>query len=80
MSRPAPPPVAHARVSRLRERGAAGNLGHVSSTPRRRATRLAVISRVVLIGLLVGVILLINREEGRLAEIDRPPAEEASAN
>jgi hypothetical protein len=39
-----------------------------------------VISWVVLLGLLVGVILLINREEGRLAEIDRPPAEEASAN
>ena len=50
------------------------------SEKAKRATRLAVISWIVLLGLLVGVILLINREEGRLAEIVRPPAEEASAN
>lgn len=46
----------------------------------RKATRLAVISWVVLLAVLVGLILLINREDGRLAEIVRPPAEEASAN
>lgn len=46
----------------------------------RKATRLAVIWWVVLLSVLVGLILLINREEGRLAEIVRPPAEEAASN
>jgi uncharacterized hydrophobic protein (TIGR00341 family) len=50
------------------------------SEKAKRATRLAVISWVVLLGLLIGAILLINQEEGRLAEIVRPPSEEASAN
>ena len=46
----------------------------------KRATRMALISWVVFLGLLVGLILLINREEGRLAEIVRPPSEEAERN
>ncbi len=46
----------------------------------KKATRLAVISWVVLLGVLVGLILLINQEEGRLAEVVRPPSEEAASN
>lgn len=46
----------------------------------KKATRLAVISWVILLGVLVGLILLINREDGRLAEIVRPPSEEAASN
>lgn len=46
----------------------------------KKATRLAVISWVVLLAVLVGLILLINREEGRLAEIVRPPSQEAVSN
>ena len=46
----------------------------------KKATRLAVIWWVVLLSVLVGLILLINREEGRLAEIVRPPSEEAASN
>jgi len=46
----------------------------------KKATRLAVISWVALLAVLVGLILLINRDEGRLAEIVRPAAEEAASN
>ena len=46
----------------------------------KKATRLAVISWIVLLAVLVGLILLINRDDGRLAEIVRPPAEQASAH
>lgn len=46
----------------------------------KKATRLAVISWVVLLGVLVGLILLINQEDGRLSEIVRPPSEEAESN
>lgn len=46
----------------------------------KKATRLAIIWWVVLLGVLVGLILLINQEEGRLAEIVRPPSEEAASN
>ncbi|HSM09251.1 MAG TPA: TIGR00341 family protein [Gemmatimonadota bacterium] len=50
------------------------------SEKAKKATRLAVISWLIMLGVLVGLILLINREEGRLAEIVRPPAEEAASN
>lgn len=50
------------------------------SEKAKKATRLAVISWLIMLGVLVGLILLINREEGRLAEIVRPPAEEAVTN
>lgn len=46
----------------------------------KKATRLAVVWWIVLLGVLVGLILLINQEEGRLSEIVRPPEEEAASN